>query len=74
MELGVNPAAYALGHSAGTQPFKLTFNYPCLLFYILNVLIVALSITVLLLATYSSDAFAQYESGGVDKEGEWYVG
>ncbi len=37
-------------------------------------LIVALSITVLLLATYSSDAFAQYESGGVDKEGEWYVG
>ena len=37
-------------------------------------LIAALSVAVLLLTTYSSDAFAQYESGGVDKEGTWYVG
>ncbi len=40
----------------------------------MNLLIVALSITVLLLTTYSADAFAQFQQGGVDKEGTWYVG
>ena len=49
-------------------------NYPCLLFSTLSVPVVALSVTVLLLVAYSSDAFAQSQQGGVDKEGTWYVG
>ena len=53
---------------------RITFNYPYHVFSILNLLIVALSITVLLLTTYSADAFAQFQQGGVDKEGTWYVG
>ncbi len=40
----------------------------------MNLLVAALSITVLLLTTYSADAFAQFQQGGVDKEGTWYVG
>lgn len=41
----------------------------------MNLPVVALSVTVLIFATYSADAFAQLPpSGGVDKEGSWYVG
>ena len=40
----------------------------------MNLLIVALSVAVLLLAAYSVDAYAQFQQGGVDKEGAWYVG
>ena len=40
----------------------------------MNLLIAVLSVTMLLFATYSADAFAQFQQGGVDKEGAWYVG
>ena len=40
----------------------------------MNLLVAVLSVAVLLLATFSADAFAQFQQGGVDKEGAWYVG
>ena len=40
----------------------------------MNLPIVALSVTALIFVTYSVDAFAQPQHGGVDKEGSWYVG
>ena len=40
----------------------------------MNLPIATLSVTVLIFATYSADVFAQSGSGGVDKEGSWYVG
>ena len=49
-------------------------NRPHPVFLILNLPIAALSVTVLIFATYSADAFAQSGPGGVDKEGEWHVG
>ena len=49
-------------------------NRPHPVFLILNLPIVALSVTVLIFATHSADAFAQSGPGGVDKEGEWHVG
>ena len=49
-------------------------NRPHPVFLILNLPIVALSVTVLIFATHSADAFAQPQHGGVDKEGSWYVG
>ena len=49
-------------------------NRPHPVFLILNLSIAALSVAVLIFATYSADAFAQSGPGGVDKEGSWYVG
>ena len=49
-------------------------NRPHPVFLILNLPIAALSVTVLIFATHSADAFAQSGPGGVDKEGEWHVG
>ncbi len=37
-------------------------------------LVAALSITMFLFAMHSSDAFAQFASGGVDHDGTWYLG
>ena len=37
-------------------------------------LVAALTATVLFSVIFSADAFAQFQQGGVDKEGTWYVG
>ena len=46
----------------------------CNVFLVLNIKIVALSVTMILLSMYSVDAFAQIQQGGVNKEGTWHVG